>query len=102
MPAPPRVTKLSPLRRLTVNTGADCHRHCPALVPQPRRNDRAKASRGSAGGDDQQMVRRLERRIDTVAPVAHHRALPDIRPLAPWYPSPLMDERRNVGLAPAG
>src|SRR5262249_29950542 len=88
------------LRRLAVDASADGHGDGMALVAEPWRNDGAEAAGGTSCGDDQELVRRVHRRIDAVAAVAHHGALADLGPFAAMDAGALMDESGDVGLAP--
>ena len=71
-------------------------------MPEPWRYDGAEAARGAAGSDDQQLAGGFQRRVDAVAPVAHHGALAHIGPFAARNTRPFVNEFRDVGLAPAG
>src|SRR5262249_51620262 len=59
---------------LAGEAGADGRGEGAAGVAEPRGDARAEAARRSAGGNHQQMVDRLERRIDLVGLVADDRA----------------------------
>src|ERR1043166_8744280 len=83
---------VSPLRRLTVNTRTDRSRHRLGLVSHPGRDDRAEPARRPTRRDDEQRVRRVERRVNALAAIAHHRALADIAPLGALDARALMDE----------
>src|SRR4051812_41696627 len=91
---PPRST----LRRLAIDAGADGRGDGLSLVAQPGRNDGAETAGRTARGDHQQMIRRLERRIDAVAAVAHHGALADLGPLGAPDARAFVDELGDVPL----
>src|SRR5262249_51829608 len=87
--------------RLTIDAGADSGRHSLGLAAHPRWNDRAEPAGRTAGRDHEQMVRRVERGMNFVGPVAHDRALADVSPFAAANTGALVDEFRNVTLGPA-
>ena len=70
-----------------------------ALVAEPRRDHRAEASGGAAGGDHQQILGRFERGVFAVAAVAHHRAFADLGPFTAENPRPPVDEFGDIGFA---
>src|SRR6478735_2841734 len=76
-------------------------RYCLGLAPHPRRNDRAEAAGRAARSHDQEMIRRFERGMDTVAAVAHDRTLSDLGPFRPANARALVQELGDVPLGPA-
>src|SRR5580704_4907754 len=82
--SPVRILELySALRRLAIDAGADRCRYRPGLAAHPRGNHRAEAAGRTSRGHDQQIIRRFERGMNTVASIAHNGALSDIGPFRP-------------------
>src|SRR5258706_15168668 len=91
----------SALWRLAIDAGADRRRYRLGLAAHPRRNDRAEAAGRASRGHDQEMIRRFERGVDTLAAVAHDRALPHVGPFSAAHTGAFVQEVGDITLGPA-
>src|SRR6266436_718010 len=89
------------LWRLAIDAGADRCRHRLGLAAHPRRNDGAEAAGRASRGHDQQMIRRFAGGVDTLAAVAHDRALTYLGPVGAAHTRALVQEVGDVSLGPA-
>src|SRR5262245_11788553 len=96
-----RMLIASVLRWLAVDAGADRGGHRLGLAAHPRRNDGAEAAGRAAGGNDQQMIGRLQRGVTFLGAVAHDRALADRSPIAAADAGALIEKFGDVALTPA-
>src|ERR1700674_1834711 len=89
--------------RLAIDAGPDRCRYRLGLAAHPRRNDRAEAAGRPPRGHPQEMIRRFERGMDTLAAAApsHDGALSDICPFRAAHARALMQEVGDVSLGPA-
>src|SRR5713226_3196862 len=88
--------------RLAIDTCTDGCRYGLGPAAHPWRNDGAEAAGRAARGHDQEMIRRVERGMDTLAAVAHDRTLSHVGPLHAADARALVQELGDVPLAPAG
>src|SRR5215472_1219549 len=86
---------------LAIDAGPDRCRYRLGLAAHPRRNDRAEATGRASRSHDQEMIRRPQRGVDTLAAVAHDRALADVGPFAAAHAGALVQELCDVSLGPA-
>src|SRR5262249_59241828 len=98
----PRAEICSASGRFALNASTDGHGDGSCPVAGPRGNDGAKATRWTARGNNEEIVGRLQGRIDLVAAVAHHRALAHVGPFRAAHTRALVDEVGDVALGPAG
>src|SRR5258707_3636160 len=91
----------SALWRLAIDADPDSCGYRLGLAAHPRRNDRAKAAGRAPRSHDQEMIRRFELGMDTVAAVAHYGALSDVVPFRAAHTAALVQEVGDVTLVPA-
>src|ERR1700730_13100775 len=91
----------SALGRPAIDADPDSCGYRLGLAAHPRRNNRAKAAGRAPRSHDQQMIRRFERGMDTVAAVAHYGALSDVGPFCAAHARALVQEVGDVTLGPA-
>src|SRR5262245_45160416 len=89
------------LRRCAIDAGANGRRHGLGLASHPRRDDGTESAGGTARGDDEQMIGRLQRGMNPVGAITHNRPLADGGPIAAAHAGALIEEFADVPFRPA-